>query len=252
MQTNETNTQTIEPPTMRLATVVFRTLAGILGGAFGSAMIFLVIILTQSLTTGIFDGTGTFNPVYIFIILAMAFLCTQIAAIASASLFAYIENYKYTRLTSTLVQIFLINLLMFIVMIPAYIVVSQLNSEALIYVGATHVVFSAIASTLIMEIMTEYRYAILSVYTTIASVMIAILVILFLQFSANEVIILPLLAMLPIVWGCVGLVIGVGEMIYAWIYETYGVDYLSLDTNYGAEYSEKVEEDELDADLGDD
>lgn len=251
MENSATNTQIIEPPSIRLATVVFRTLAGILGGVLGSAVIFLVIILTQSIITGIFDST-TFNPVFIFIVLVMAFLSLQTAAIASASLFAYLENYKYTRLTSTLVQIFLINLLMFIVMIPAYVVVSQVNSEALIYVGATHVVFSAVASTLIMEIMTEYRYAILSVYTTIASVMIAILVILFVQFSASEILILPLLLMLPIIWGCVGLIIGVGEMIYSWIYETYGVDYLSLDTNYGAEYSEKVEEEELDADIDND
>jgi hypothetical protein len=248
----ETNTNIIEPPRIRLATVVFRAIAGVLGGGFGSAVIFLVIILTQSLITGAFDNTTSFNPIFIFIILAMAFLSIQVAAIASASLFAYIENYKYTRLTSTLVQIFLINLLMFVVMIPAYIVISQVNSEALIYVGATHVVFSVIASTLIMEIMTEYRYAILSVYTTIASVMIAILVILFVQFSASEILILPLLAMLPIVWGCVGLFIGAGEMVYGWIYETYGVDYLSLDTNYGEEYSEKVEQDELDADIDND
>lgn len=244
----ETNTQVIEPPQIRLSTVIFRALAGVLGGALGSAVIFLVIILAQSFITGVFDTTS-FNPVFVFIILAMSFLSLQVAAIASASMFAYLENYKYTRLTTTLVQIFIINLLMFIVMVPAYVVISQMNSEALLYVGATHVVFSVVASTLIMEIMTEYRYAILSVYTTIASVMIGILITLFIQFSASDILILPLLLILPIMWGCVGLFIGAGEMIYNWIYETYGVDYLSLDTNYGSEYSEKVGEEELDADI---
>lgn len=244
-----TSNQIIEPPKMGLATVLFRTIAGVFSGALGSAVIFLVIILTQSLIAGVFDSDMSFNPVFIFIVLVMAFLSLQVAAIASTSLFAYIQSYKYTRLTSTLVQIFLINLLMFVVMIPAYVVVSQLDSEAIIYVGATHVVFSLIASTLIMEIMTQYRYAILSVYSTIASVMLAILIILFVQFSLSDILIVPLMLMLPIAWGCIGLFLGLGEMAYNWVYETYGVDYLSLDTNYGMEYSEKVEEEDLDADI---
>ncbi len=248
METSETN-KIIAPPQIGLSTVFFRTLVGILGGVIGSAVIFLVIILTQSLIAGIFDTDQSFNPVFIFIVLVMAFLSLQISAITSTSLFSYLQNAKYTRLTSTLVQIFLINLLMFLVMVPPYVVVSQINSEAIMYVAAVHVIFSLIASTLVMEIMTQYRYAILSVYTTIASVMIAIIIISFVQMSLSQILIVPLMLMLPIGWGCVGLFVGLGEMAYSWVYETYGVDYFSLDTNYGEEYSEKIEQEELDADL---
>lgn len=238
MNTNTTTNEPFEPSQIRLATVVFRTFAGLFGGIIGSAVIFLIFMLTQSTLQGLLTSVSTdFNPVFIFIVLAMAFLGTQLSAISSTALISYTQTPKYTRLTSTLVQVFMANLIIFLLLIPGYIVISQLNTEAIMYVAAIHIFFSGLISTLIMEIIADYRYAILGVYSSSIATLIAITLMLIIQTLTPEAAIIPLLLILPITWSCLALCIGVGEMIYWWLYETYGVDYLSLTAEYGDEGS---------------
>lgn len=246
---------TVEPRQTGLATVFFRTIAGLFGGAVGSIIMFVIIMLTQATLQDVFSGE--FNPVYIFVVLAMAFLGSMMASLSAVSLISYAQQNKYLRLTSSLVQVFVLNLLTFIVLVPAYIITIINDADLLVYVAGIHLFISVMGSAFIMEILADFRYAILSIYSVSTGLLLSAFVMFFIlmyshtignaTMNDSPVPMLPLLTALPICWTAIGFFVGVGEMIYRWIYETYGKDYFSTDTKYGVEY-DKANADDADYD----
>lgn len=231
---------TFVPTRIRLATVVFRTLSGIVGGTAGSAIMFLLFILAETGSTGLFGNSGddTFNPMLMFTILAIGFLCTQVSALISTALFALCQRDKYDRLTTILIHVFSLNLLFFILLSPLYITVvafvpTEILEGSILYLVGLHVFLSTMASTLIMEIVAEYRYAILGVYSVSLAIISSVLIMFFAQEAAAGL--ATLLMLLPVCWASAGIVVGVVEMIYWWMYDVYGADYLNLATRFGNE-----------------
>ncbi len=82
----------------------------------------------------------------------------------------------YRRISSSLYQIFIINLLLFIILTPFYFIVFQINQSFLVYIAGLHILFSSQASALIQKIITNNRYALLGVYSTLFAMITAIII----------------------------------------------------------------------------
>ncbi|MBI2453723.1 hypothetical protein HYV58_00925, partial [Candidatus Peregrinibacteria bacterium] len=134
-------------------------------------------------------------------------------------------------------QIFSLNIVIFIILAPIYIL---LNARGLLgltgFLAEFHVLVSALASVMVLEIIGNLRYALVGVYGVIFSLISSagFLVLLY-GFSKGDPT-LVLFATLPVIWTSLGFVTVIAEMLYRWLWTLYGTDFLMSKTDFGVDY----------------
>jgi len=126
-------------------------------------------------------------------------------------------------------------------------IVSGLKVEMIASVAALQVVVSAFISALILEIIADYKYALLGVYSTAFSVLVSAGIYFFFYSVSSEQPIILLFLALPVIWGAIGIFSGLLGLVYEKVYRLYGIDFLSSAIKYGDDETygeEPVEEDE--------
>jgi len=131
-------------------------------------------------------------------------------------------------------------------MVPVYFITSSIDIRITIYAIALHVIISAQVSALILEIVSNYKYALVGVYGITFSILVSAGVIFLLAKMIQSPAVL-LLAALPIVWGSIAFTQSLVTMIYGWIAEIYDKDFLCTQTVYGKDYGKEVESEEPEA-----
>lgn len=236
MNPNETD---LGPKPVGGFTILLRTLGGLGGGVIGTGIILAIAFLGASILSSALGAStdGAVHPLFVFVFMAMMFLGSLAANILSPLFMALTDRAKYKRLSTTLYQIFIANLVILIVIAPVYMIVSGLKVDSIAAVAALQVVVSAFVSALILEVIADYRYALLGVYSTALSVLVSAGVyFLFYTVSSGQPIILLFIG-LPTIWVSIGLFSGLLGFLYGWIYKLYGVDFLSSVVKYGQDES---------------
>lgn len=238
------------PPSPSFLTLVLKTFAG-LGGGIAGMLILLVIflgastILQPSFNPGSvgFEDSGK-NPLFIFVFMAMIFLTSMGANLLGSLFFTFVEHERYNRTPTAMYQIFFVNLVIFAIMAPIYLL---LDTRGLMdmtgFLAGFHVLLSSLASVMILEIIGNLRYALVGVYGVIFALLIstgASMVVF--EFSGRNPTIV-LFAALPIMWTTLGFVTVIVEMFYRWLYAVYGTDFLMSKTEFGQDYGEEEPED---------
>lgn len=235
-----------EAPRMSFSTFLLKILAGAAGGIGGSLILLLIFVLASSILTPITEGHSeleSVSPIFTFILMMMIFLSSTAGNIVSTWLMALSERDKYKRLSSAIYQIFIISMIIFVLMVPVYFITANSNIEITAYAVALHIIISAQVSALILEIVSNYRYALVGVY----GLTFAVLTSAGIMFGLSGIIESPqilLFAALPIVWGSIAFIQSIFTMLYGWIARTYDKDFLSTQTVYGNDYGKEVESDE--------
>lgn len=227
---------------MGFATFLLRLIAGSVGGVLGSLVILLIFILGASILDPLTSGSGLddVSPIFVFVVLIMIFLGSTVSNILSAWLMALSEGGKYRRISSSIYQIFIVNLIIFILLAPVYFITAGVNISITAYVIALQIVLSAQVSALILEVVSNSRHALVGVYgTTFAILLSAAGLFLLSGFVESPQILL--FTALPVVWGSIAFVGGIFTILYGWIARTYDKDFLATDTNYGEDYGKKEE-----------
>lgn len=224
------------PRPMVLSTLLLRALGGLGGGLLGTGLFVVIAFLGAGILGSAFgantDG-GTIHPLFVFVFLAMIFLGSCAANVLGPLFAGLADREKYTHLSSSLAQIFIANVVILVVVAPVYMIVSTFNPEFLTGVAALQILVSAFASALILEIVAQYRYALLGVYSTAFAVLASSGVyFLFYGFSSGNPLILLFIA-LPVIWLSITLFGGVLEWVYGLVYKLYGMDFLSSVMKYG-------------------
>jgi hypothetical protein len=232
--------------------LITRTLTGLGGGILGTAVLLVIYILTVSIVAPVLapaggEDTGMLSPLFIFILMGMIFASTLAANLIAPLLISFTARDKYQRITTSLFQIFIVNIVVFLILIPIYLFATSLGLEFIGYAAGLQIVFSVLASALIFEIIANYKYALLGVYSTIFAVLIAIAFnITLFQATGNATILL--FFALPLLWGGVGFTFGLVGLIYQWIVNTWGTDYLATFQEYSKDYgvteAEEIAEEE--------
>lgn len=239
-------------PKIPLSSLIFRTLAGIIGGGFGSIVILIGVLLSGSLVQPFIGEAGEdiVHPLFIFFVIALAFLSILVADLITVTFLTYLNREKYQRLFSSLVQVFTMNIVIAIFTFPLYLMVSAQSLENIAYIVGIQVLLSIISSVITMETLAKSKHIILTMYTAIVAVITAVIFALAMGVSVQTSSTLVFF-IVPITWGAFAFWSATGEMIYQWTYSVYGEDFLSNETSYGEDYgkqegeeNEENEEDE--------
>lgn len=236
------------PRRMSFFVLVLKVLSGFAGGTAGSIVLLLIFLLASSILQPVLSPAeataGEISPLFIVILMAMVFATSVVSSIVAPLLLSYTERERYPRLASSLYQIFIINLVIFIFISPVYLTTSSSRLELTAYAAGLQIVMSAIASSLILEVLNDYKYALLGVYSTILGVLIATAINLFIFQFLNSPTILMFVA-LPIIWGAIGFFQSAFAMFYYWYYTTWGIDFLATANQIGQDYGIEEEQEEV-------
>ncbi|MBI5754248.1 hypothetical protein HZA40_03860 [Candidatus Peregrinibacteria bacterium] len=244
-ETTDQKVQELGPGRISFGTFLLKILAGAAGGIGGSLILVIIFVLASSvlspITGGLEGETSQISPIFTFILMMMIFLSSTVGNIISTWLLALTERGKYTRIASAIYQVFIISMIIFVLMVPVYFITTISVTP---YAVALHIIISAQVSALILEIVSNYRYALVGVYGITFSILISAGV----MFGLAGVITSPqilLFAALPIVWGSIAFVQSIFTILYGWIARTYDKDFLSTQTVYGSDYGKEVEVEEV-------
>jgi hypothetical protein len=239
------------PRKMSFFTLVLKTFAGLAGGIAGTLVLLLIFLLTSSILQPVLSPAEAqaqeISPLFIFVLMAMIFATSIVSSLMAPLLISYTERDRYTRVTTALSQIFVMNIVIFAFVAPIYLASSTSNLTLTAVAAGLQIILSSTAGALIMELIHDYHYSLISVYTTILGVLVATAISCFLYTALGAT--LLLFAILPLIWGFIGFFQGAIAMFYYWLYQNYGVDFLATSTSYGADYgipdeSEEEEEEE--------
>lgn len=245
----ETETQA-GPPSPSFLTLVLKTFAGLGGGIAGMLILLLIFLGASTILQSAINPEAlgveetSKNQLFIFVFMAMIFLTSLGANILGSLFFSFVEHEKYSRTSTAMYQIFFVNLVIFVILAPIYLVLDSRNLLDMTgFLAGFHVLLSALASVMILEIIGNLRYAVVGVYGVVFALMIstgAMMVVY--EFSDRNPTIV-LFATLPVMWTVLGFVTVIVEMFYRWIWTLYGTDFLMSKTEYGKDYGEpEVEE----------
>lgn len=228
------------------AKVFFKTMMGLLGGIGGTLVIMVVMLLASSVVPNLNDENVGVTPIFLYIVLVMAFLATLVGNLVPVILFYAVDREKYNKVTTNLVQAFIFNLLIFIFSIPLYLVLQGASVEKLIYIVGIHFLISAFITSIVIEILSSRQYVLVGLYGNTFGVLAALVMnlLLFLVVSATSAKAVFLFLTLPLIWASIGFFQSVIEMLYRWAYDVYGVDFLNLDAQYEEQQKSEQGEDE--------
>lgn len=232
----------IGPAKISFTTFLLKILAGAIGGALGALILLLIFVFAGSVLSPLttMGEDGYVSPVFVFILMVMIFLSSTISNILSVFFLSLTEREKYTRTSSAIYQVFTVSVVIFLLMVPIYFITAAVSASMTVYAVALHVIIAVQISALILEIVSNYKYALVGVY----GVSFAILLSAGVMFALTGLGIAPAVLLflgLPIAWTSLAFVQTVVTMLYGWIVRTYDKDFLSTENLYGADYGKQVE-----------
>ncbi len=231
------NKPELGPRRISLATFLFKLLAAGLGGTAGSLILLVVFVLASSILTPITQGetNGYVSPIFLFFIMIMIFLSSTIGNLLSAFLISLTDRDKYVKISSALYQIFILSVVIFLLSVPVYFLTAAVDVSAVSYAVALQIIISAQVSALILEIISDYKYALVGLYGTTFSILVSAAV-LFGMYAILGNGTLILFVALPVVWLSIAFVQSVVTIFYGWVARTYDRDFLATDSNFGDDY----------------
>ncbi len=215
-----------------------RLLSGIVGGAAGTLALFVVYFVMLNLVPSSDEGTA----LSLFVIIIMTFVGTLTANTVTGVMVTFMDNEKYNRRKTTVMHIFLFNLVLFFLTIPLYLMGASL--DIILGIAAVHFLLSAFISALIMEVLAGYKYSLLGIYSSALGIFVSIGIALAVMAGDTQPIVIIFAAM-PGVWFILQMVGGLTELIYDNFVRLYGIEALSVQTDLGGDKEiEKEDEDE--------
>ena len=230
------------PRKMSFFTLVLKTFAGLGGGLAGSLILLLIFLLSSSILQPILGATaeseaaaGEVSALFMVILMAMVFATSIVSSMVGTLFLCYTERDRYTRISTTMSQVFIINIVIFAFVLPIYLTTSTASLELTAFAAALQIILSAVASAMILELIHDRRYPLIAVYSTILAMLVGSGINFFLYFSMKNATMLLFVA-LPIIWTLIGFAQGVVQMLYYWIFQTWGSDFLASSASFGSDY----------------
>ena len=123
-----------QEPDVRVSDILFRTLAGLFGGGFGSLVLLTGVLVSGSVAslsiTNVVES-GVVHPLFIFVTLMVIYLALLISSLASLTFFYYCDRERYAFHLSSLTHVFCLVTLMYVVSTPLSILLALKSFESL-------------------------------------------------------------------------------------------------------------------------
>lgn len=232
------NLQTSAPRSIGNATLIYKTVMGLLGGLSGTVVLLMVALVGNWLSPSLFEGfdaeSAPKSPLVLFLVLVMVFLGTIVGNSISLTLMTIVDRKKYVNLSTPLTQGFMFNLLMFVFSIPVYLFLQNASLSTISFVIGIHLTLTAFMSSLVMEILSARQHVLVTLYGSAFAMLLTLATSLvsFMLLGNGPAKALFVFLVFPMTWTFLGLCQSAAEMIYRWAYDVYGVDFLSTAAVY--------------------
>lgn len=200
-------------------TFFLRIFGGIAGGIAGTVVMMLIYFMSIALLP---TSENNVPGITSFTLIAMILLSTLATNMISSQIIAVSDKEKYKEPRPTLINIFILNLVLFVFSTPLYLLSDQGSIQI---IAAFHLLISAQMSALLMEIFAEKPYPLIGTYGIALGGMAAFSIVSFAAFSTTEtnssIATLLLFIAMPLVWGLIEFFKGLSEIAYTKINTLY-------------------------------
>lgn len=218
---------------LTFALFTLRLMSGLGGGIGGALIAFLVYFGLLS-----FIPVEESNSLSIFITLAVGLAVTLATNILATVLVTFMDEEKYARRKTMMSHVFIFNLILFLITVPFYVLGTGLDQ--VLTITMIHLLLSGFISSLILEVLAGYEYALLGIYSQAMGVFLALGIgLLIVQSGINDLVFL--FGTLPLTWVMLQLSSGIGEWAYDTYLKYYGLDALNSGTDLGDQEVAEVE-----------
>lgn len=234
-----------------LSQIILRFFTGFGAGIAGSVILMLILFAGWSVVGtalsstaastnefGVLVGGDSTHPLFVYFVLLATFLGVLAANVTYTFLFTLVEE-KYVHRTTTITHSFFGNLILMILLLPAYIVGgNKAGVEGVQRVVTFHIMLSGIFTFLILESLHWSKRVLVNMYALIIGL--ALFTLTSAATAANPT--TGTLLAMPFFFGFIGMSNSLATAVYAWIYKTYGSDVLNTDTRFGSDYTDEAKQ----------
>lgn len=214
------------------AEIIFRGLAGFICGAIASALTVLGLAYGGHLIRPE-TGWSINHPLLIFALLASSFFISLLSNLLACFLIGKTNSMKYASIKPAIYQVLVVNVALFILMVPIYFIARSFSTELIAYLIAIYWVFAILVTSVIFEFTAtkNTRNNLLSLYQSFLGSFVAIIVLLIVFALANlQESPTLLVAIVPaLTWTIIPFFGAILEFLYARIYRAFGVDFLDIE-----------------------
>ena len=116
MEYQNQNVDQYGPRKLSFFTLVLKSLAGFAGGTAGTLVLLLIFLGASSILQPVIGtaaaadtANGDISPLFMVVLMGMIFATSLVSSMVSTLLLAYTERDRYTKIPTTMAQIFIIN-----------------------------------------------------------------------------------------------------------------------------------------------
>ncbi len=203
-----------------MVSVGLGTLAGIIAGFFGGLLSFVASYVFVGMTK--MAGTG----VYPYLLSLVAFFSIVLSVSTYFVFMRMLFPDKYRGAGLGFGQILLFCIFSYACVTPLYLAVGVIAPDQILLVFAVHVTLSVFGASLVLEIVSNYRYVLLGVYGSFLGLFASVVITAVYFFSAPESsrAIYSLLGLPVAIIGVMTLVRLLFEAVYSFLYRQIGID----------------------------
>lgn len=233
---------------MTLSGIFFRLLGGMWSGITGAIVLGILLFFTWPIVGeilsppeinqnefGVYLNRPAIHPLFMSIVLVGVFLAGLIANLIYCIINSVLDDRYYLRATM-ITHTFIGNLVILVLMLPAYIIATQAYGSIGIAITAiVHTILASLFTFFVTEILSRSPYIFLSLYGAIVGLSLFVITANFMAGGSPTV--LSFLT-LPLLLGFLNAGNGIVEMFYFWFNKTYGVYFLETDKRFGTDYGD--------------
>ena len=214
------NEDVLGPPKMTAMLAGLSSLGSIVAGFIGGLFTMLI--------TYAFLGSLQTSSIFPYILSLVGFFAILITTSTTFFLNRLLFPTKYKAGSMILGQTSILSIFFFILVSPLYIYINSLKPEFLIFAFLFHILINILATSLLSEILSSYRYVLLSIYGSFIGFMITsgLSVVFFMNFSPSKTALYSLIGVIVVVNFVITLCRSLFELAYYKIYSTTGIDHL--------------------------
>lgn len=234
------------PKKVLIQDIAVNALWACISGFLGSIIILLIVFSTSKFIdiAGTFQSAnlagGTTNPMFPFVLSIITFVATLITVLVWTKLLTMTDSEKYKSQGEIYGQIGFFAILLYLCFTPIYIYTGIQNYENILTVFIAHVLLFSFGSSLIIELLNNYRYVLIGLYWNFIALCAAssITLLLFYSMSTGQAKLIIMLIIIPLILTTMSLIKWLFEFLYYSYYKFTNLDGLG-DIFYRIEQEER-------------
>ncbi|MCH8518945.1 hypothetical protein LAT59_04250 [Candidatus Gracilibacteria bacterium] len=219
------------PRNIKFSEIAINTLGQLIAGFIGSIIILIIVFASAKVldigstmtSTGPSAERSTIFPIILSLI---TFIGTTASFLLGTKLFQLTDPEKYSRNSLIYSHLTFYGIFVYIFLTPVYLITGAVSYDMLMIITIIHALILALGTSIIQEILSNYRYLLLGVYASFVGTFFAsaFVILFFTRFESGYAKLLSLLLILPLIYTSVAFFKGLSELLYAKYYNFTSLD----------------------------